>query len=32
MLQIDASDTTWAAILKKYLNEIWGYHIGTFSE
>ena len=32
ILQTDASDKTWAAVLKTDLNEICGYHSGTFSE
>jgi len=32
ILQTNASDTTWAAVLKTDLNEICGYHSGTFSE
>jgi len=32
ILQTDAFDKTWAAVLKTDLNEICGYHSGTFSE
>jgi len=32
ILQTDASDKTWTAVLKTDLNEICGYHSGAFSE
>ena len=31
-MQTDASDRVWFAVLKTDLNEICGYHSGTFSQ
>jgi len=32
VMQTDASDKVWSAILKTYLNKICGYHSVTFSQ
>jgi len=32
IIQTDASDEVWSAVLKTDLNEICSYHIGIFSQ